>query len=218
MRRGLFLILCLLPLRAIAQVTSMDVAPTTLDLKPAAPALFFVTNHSARAVTVQIEAMDWRQEQNRDVLTPSGEFFASPPMVRIAPGARQSVRVMAKPAGDGEHAYRLLVSELPDAAQDGDGVHVLLQFSVPVFVRKDAARAPQLSWRATAGRLTAANSGTQAVKIDRLALNGSPMAGLALTYILPGAAHDFAIDARMQLHISAHEARSGTELAADVAP
>jgi fimbrial chaperone protein len=200
MRWFLFFIACLMPLRAFAQTTSMDVAPTTLDLKPGAPALFFVTNHSARAVTVQVEAMDWRQEQSRDVLAPSNEFFASPPMVRIAPGARQSVRVMAKPMGakenESEHAYRLLVSELPDPEQEGDGVHVLLQFSVPVFVRQDARATPQSSWRAGAGRLTAVNSGAQTVKIDRLMLNGAAVAGPSLTYILPGAVHDFATDAR----------------------
>ena len=116
--------------------TVLDVAPTTLDLQPDRAGLFFVTNHGARPITVQIEAMDWRQQDTGGPgrLTPSTVLLTSPPMARIAPGGRQSVRVLARGPAQRERAFRLLVSQLPDAADDGDGVHVLLQFSVPVFV------------------------------------------------------------------------------------
>ena len=91
MRRGLFaLFLLAAPNMVNAASTTpgtiMDVAPTTLDLTPGAAGLFFVTNHGARAVTVQIEAMDWHQDQNRDLLSPSARFFASPPWCASKPG------------------------------------------------------------------------------------------------------------------------------------
>jgi fimbrial chaperone protein len=194
--------------------TILDVAPTTLELKPGAAGLFFVTNHGARDVTVQIEAADWRQENSRDITAPSQELLASPPLAHIAPGARQSVRVMARAAGEGERAYRLLVSELPDPDAGGEGVHVLLQFSVPVFVRHDPRAAPQLSWAVRQGRLIAANAGAQTVKLDSVTIDGAVKPGLV--YLLPGAARD--IGPAGQGHVRVHDERSGTDLAADIAP
>jgi fimbrial chaperone protein len=223
MHRGLFaLFLLAAPNMVNAASTTpgtiMDVAPTTLDLAPGAAGLLFVTNHGARAVTVQIEAMDWHQDQNRDVLSPSTNFFASPPMVRIEAGARQTVRVMApKSSSAGENAYRLLVSELPDPNQDSDGVHVLLQFSVPVFVRHDPHLAPQIAWTAQNGRLLAVNQGVQAVKLAGLTLDGAASPQNALVYLLPGAAHDFGAIAQ-SVQIQARDGRSGAGIAAHVAP
>jgi fimbrial chaperone protein len=215
MRWGfLALLFSALPVMANEPSTILDVAPTTLDLKPGAAGLFFITNHGARAVTVQIEAADWRQENGRDVTTPSQELLASPPLAHIAPGARQSVRVMARTAGDGEQAYRLLISELPDPDAGEEGVHVLLQFSVPVFVRHDPHAVPQLSWSARQGRLIAANTGAQTVKLDSVAIDGAARPGLV--YLLPGAVRD--IGPAGQGHVRVHDERSGTDIAADIAP
>jgi fimbrial chaperone protein len=215
MRWGFFaLLFSALPVMANAPSTILDVAPTTLELKPGAAGLFFVTNHGARAVTVQIEAADWRQENGRDITAPSQDLLASPPLAHIAPGARQSVRVMARPAGEGERAYRLLVSELPDAEAQGEGVHVLLQFSVPVFVRHDPHATPHLSWSARQGRLIAANTGAQTVKLDSVAIDGALQPGLI--YLLPGTARD--LGPAGQGHVRVHDERSGTDIAADVAP
>jgi fimbrial chaperone protein len=220
MRWGFFaLFFAALPVMAndastIPPSTILDVAPTTLDLKSGAAGLFFITNHGARDVTVQIEAADWRQENGRDATTPSQDLLASPPLAHIAPGARQSVRVMARPAGDSEHAYRLLVSELPDAEAGGDGVHVLLQFSVPVFVRHDPRAVPQLSWSLRQGRLIAANAGAQTVKLDSVTVDGAQRPGLI--YLLPGASRD--LGPAGQGHVRVHDERSGTDIAADIAP
>ncbi len=215
MRWGFFaLLFSALPVMANEPSTILDVAPTTLDLKPGAAGLFFIANHSARPVTVQIEAADWRQEDGRDVTAPSQELLASPPLAHIAPGARQSVRVMARPPGDGERAYRLLVSELPDVDAGGEGVHVLLQFSVPVFVRHDPRAVPQLSWSAARGRLIAANTGAQTIKLDSVTIDETPKPGLV--YLLPGTSRD--LGPAGQGHVRVHDERSGTEIAADIAP
>jgi fimbrial chaperone protein len=194
--------------------TTLDVAPTTLDLKSGAAGLFFITNHSARDVTVQIEAADWRQENGRDITAPSQELLASPPLAHIAPGARQSVRVMARPPGEGERAYRLLVSELPDVEVGGDGVHVLLQFSVPVFVRHDPRAVAQLSWSSRQGRLIAANTGAQTIKLGGVTIDEAHKPGLV--YLLPGASRD--LGPAGQGHVRVHDERSGTDIAADITP
>ncbi|HEY0267563.1 MAG TPA: fimbria/pilus periplasmic chaperone [Rhizomicrobium sp.] len=222
MIRGAFIALLLTASPIMANDTSttmpstmMDVAPTTLELKPGVPGLFYVTNHGDRPVTVQIEAADWTQAQGRDLLAPSGAFFASPPFATLAPGARQTVRVMARPSGGGEHVYRLLVSELPDATE-GAGVHVLLQFSVPVFVRAAPPPAPQLTWSSRGGVLSATNSGGRTVKLTSLTLDGA-VRDTGLVYLLPGATRSFGAVGRAG-QVRVHDGLSGAELAADVAP
>ncbi|RZA13264.1 MAG: molecular chaperone, partial [Lysobacteraceae bacterium] len=168
-------------------------------------------------VTIQAEAMDWRQADNRDRLSPSADLFTSPPIVRIAPGARQSVRVMARPPDGGEHAYRLLVSELPDAGDPTAGVQVLLQFSVPVFLRHDPKIAPQLSWSGQGGLLSVTNTGRQAAKLQGVSLDGAALPGQGLVYVLPGATRMLGPLAQAA-QVQAREGRSGALLSAHVAP
>lgn len=202
--------------------TAFDVAPTTLDLVPARAGLFYVTNHGDKAVTVQLQAMDWTQGPDGDVRTPSSTLMLSPEFITIAPNARQSVRVMANPAGDGEHAYRLMVSELPDTVDIQNGVHVLLQFSVPVFVGHDTKAAPALAWDAQAqdGKavLVARNQGGQAVKIAQLQINGIAQDTSGFFYVLPGASHAFApLAAGAGLRVNTRDERSGQDIVADIA-
>ncbi len=216
-----FLIAVLLlaaPAFADAPDTSFDVAPTTLDLKAGEAGLFYVTNHGDAPVNIQIEALDWNQQDGADAVAPSQSLFTSPPLARISPGTRQSVRVLARPPGDkAENAYRLRVSELPDAAESGSGVKVLLQFSVPVFVGHDARDAPDLVWNAAteAGglQISVRNQGRDTVKLTGLQLNGVTLNGGAFLYVLPGATRRIpAASVSGPLHLTGRDARSGRDL------
>jgi fimbrial chaperone protein len=221
-RRGwLFaLLLSALPAAADAPSTAMDIAPTLVQLKPGAAGLFYVTNHGAAPLTVELQAMDWAQQGGRDVLSPSAVFFTSPPVVTIVPGARQSVRLLASKAG----AYRLLVSELPDPAADAGRVKVLLQFSVPIFAGELPAPALAFSARrdGDAVILSAVNHGAAPVK-----LSGPKLGGVVLdrgpVYLLPGTRRDFTVrntslGGAASLHLTAHDALSGRDFDTDVAP
>lgn len=204
--------------------SSFDVAPTTLELKAGEPGLFYVTNHGARPAIVQIEALDWRQADAdvltpSDTLTPSDILAVSPPQARIAPGSRQTVRVLARRGGGGETAYRLRVSELPDPGEQVTGVHVMLQFLVPVFV-DHRPLAPTLQWDAVTAKdgvtLKVRNDGVQPVKLTALAVNGQAVPGEAFTYVLPQVTRAFTVPAAAgALHVTGHDARSGKALAAD---
>ena len=211
--------LLLLALSARADVpaiaTSMDIAPTLIRLEPGKPGLFYVSNRGAAPLMVEIRPMDWSQREGRDDLVPSTTLFTSPPIVTIAPGARQSVRLLARRAG----AYRLLVSELPDPNDDAGRVKVMLQFSVPVFVGEMGA--PRLSWRATRDgdvvRLHVANTGAAPVK-----LRGAQLGGVALAegplYLLAGAARAFIVRAPASLRVTGEDMLSGRPLDADAQP
>jgi len=79
----------------------------------------------------------WTQKPDEDTLDRTDRVVASPPIVSIAPGADQTVRIL-RVSGDalaGEETYRLLVDEIPaDQTSQTTAVRVQLRYSVPVFV------------------------------------------------------------------------------------
>jgi fimbrial chaperone protein len=218
--------LAVLTQSAVASAGTIEIAPTTLDLQPGKAGLFYIANNGARAVTLQLQPMDWTQNGNANALAQSGTLIASPPFLRIAPGERQIVRVLADGVQQPEADYRLVVSELPDSTDAGSAVNVLLQFSIPVFVASTHAQA-DARWSAVArgGRLALSlhNNGGAALKITSISLarDGQALATVpcGLTYILPGAQHVWEVplaDAA-SLRISARDERSGVPLDADIA-
>lgn len=222
---GLAALLILPPLRAMPAGT-IEIAPTTLDLKPGKAGLFYVTNNGVHPAILQLQPMDWTQANGESVLAPSDTLIASPPLLRIAPGERQIVRLLADVQAQKREAdYRLLVSELPDATGASGAVRVLLQFSIPVF----AASAPKpvnAQWSATRrdGKLALAlaNNGDAALKIAALSVarEGGALAPFpcGLVYVLPGARHVWTLppaDAA-SLRVVARDARSGAPLDAEI--
>jgi fimbrial chaperone protein len=146
-----------------------------------------------------------------------------------ARGERQIVRILAEPAAvHGETAYRVRVSELPDPSVKANGVQVLVQFSIPVFVRgsgDNVAVAWNVAARGGALEVTAQNNGDRALKLAGLTFSSPGDAPIAIApsrvaYIRPGASHVWSIAAPPALpvraHIAATEERSGKPLAADV--
>lgn len=218
-----------------AAAGSLEVAPTTIDLPPGSGmAVFYVTNRGDTAVMVQIQGLDWRQTEKGDQLDPSEALTVSPPMARLAPGQQQIVRLAVKPdlGATDERAFRLLVSELPDPSmQAAEGVHVLLQFSVPVFKAGAHLAQPHLDWQAASSSegfsLVAHNSGARHVKLVNLSFvtaGGRPVAVAprAFFYILPGASHRWSIPARdvktgETLHVTGRDDATGAAIDASLA-
>lgn len=212
-----------------APVISMDVAPTTLELKPGAVDLFYVSNHGAEPVMVQIECFDWAQAGDQDKLAPSQGLIASPPMATIAPGARQLVRLLAAPApGSAESTFRIIVSQLADNAPRQDtGIRMLLRFGVPVF-SGDGPDKPTLAWEAARRGdtldLAVRNDGAHTVKLAQVRLTAGATSVAAehesaFDYVLPGATRHFAfhgVAVGTALHVSGRDLRSENDLAADV--
>lgn len=210
-------------------VSSLEVAPTTLELNSGEPGLLYVANRSTTPVTVQIDVYDWKQSANADKLELSGSAYVSPPLTTIAPGERQIVRILAVPTdARSETPYRVRVSELPDPSVKANGVQVLVQFSIPVFVRGSGDNA-DVAWSANRSgthlEITARNNGARTLKLAGLTLSAPGDAPLniapeGVTYILPGASHAWSIEAPSWLsgsaHIAAMDERKGKALVADV--
>lgn len=202
--------LCGLALGAAAlgsQAAGLQISPTGLSLPAKQRAgVFTLTNTGSRPLTAQVRVYRWEQdEQGKDVLTPSREVIASPPMVKLAAGGEQQFRVIrAKLEGQKEEAYRLVVDELPSPQdQVKKGLQFVLRYSVPLFLNQVESPEAALQWHirhTPDGRalLTAENTGAAHAQLSNIALeNGknrqSLIGGLA-GYVLPGKTWQYSLD------------------------
>lgn len=208
----------------VAGASGLQVAPTSLEFPAASHAQgLWLTNTGTDALHAQVRVFHWTQADGKDVLTPTLALVASPPMLTLAPGAQQLVRVirLGTSVASGEGAYRLLVDELPQPEQQKQtGVRYVLRYSIPVFVEPAtapdaAAIAGSLRWslvrQDTGVALQVQNTGAvhaQLADVSLLPPGGTPITASAglLGYVLPG------MTMRWPLKISAAQLPSGTHL------
>jgi len=184
---------------------SLEVAPTTLRIDASTGVTVLqLANRGSDPIIVQIEGLGWQQSGASEELKPSEFVIVSPPMARIKPGEKQTVRILVRPGGAPgmERAFRILASELPDPASTSpQAVRVLLQFSIPLFAGAPAAAPPQLSWDASVRGnellLSGHNLGLTHIKLAKLELSteSGQRVGAAqgLSYVLAGATHEWKV-------------------------
>jgi P pilus assembly chaperone PapD len=116
-----------------AGAQSLSVLPVNILLQPGQRATTLtVTNQGNRETAIQVRAYAWSQPDGDDQLTTSDSVVVSPPLASIAPGATQVVRLILRlppSSADREATYRILVDQIPPAAEPGI-VHVVL---TPVY-------------------------------------------------------------------------------------
>lgn len=194
---------CTLP----ATAGEFTITPVRIFMTPRDRAVAVtVSNDSAQEVVMQAELYAWRQrEDGSDDLQPSEDLFLTPPVIKLAPGARQVVRLARlKPAsGDVQQTYRLLVREIPEARSTGQlQLQVALAFSLPVFVtppgfKRDLHCSLE---RAAGGRARAVcnntgNSYAQIRAIELLDGRGARLAGRETGgYLLPAVRRSFDLE------------------------
>lgn len=166
-----------------------------------------VRNTGAAPATIQLQAMDWSQAGGKDVLAPTDDILATPPIFTVPAGGSQVIRVGSRSAPDAqtERAYRLLLREVPPAPKPGfRGLRMVLEISLPVFIEPAAEIAPELHWQATrtdAGqvKVEVRNTGAAHVHLSHLVLIGEGGKRLPISahpvYVLPGRSHAWLIDA-----------------------
>lgn len=123
-------------LAAPSEAASLRVAPISLKLSAQhASGTVRVWNDDRTPIQVQVRVFKWTVVDGRDVLEPTRDVVASPPMTSLAPGAEnliRIVRVSGRPIGPAE-AYRLLIDELPQPNKQRAGtVNVLVRHAIPV--------------------------------------------------------------------------------------
>jgi fimbrial chaperone protein len=137
-----------------AAASGLQVAPVTLSLLPAQNADgLWLSNTGDSVIHAQVRVYHWSQDGSGDQLTPSQGLVISPPMLQLAVGEPQLVRVIrlgAPPNGAGavEDAFRVVIDELPVDMHGKKGLQFVLHYSLPVFVDPagSAAAPPLLRW------------------------------------------------------------------------
>jgi fimbrial chaperone protein len=127
---------CTLPAGA-AQFT---ITPVRIFMTPRDRAVAVtVTNDSDEEVVMQADLFTWKQRPDgSDDLQPTEDLILTPPILKLAPRARQVVRLARLSAApvDEQQTYRLVVRELPEARANPQQLQlqVALAFSLPVFI------------------------------------------------------------------------------------
>lgn len=143
--------------------SSVLIWPTLLEIQADQNATaLWLENRGSRPAQMQVRVFAWTQPDGENQYKEQHELVATPPMLTVAPGRRQMIRLSrarAAPA-DIEEAYRVVVDEIPDAtaATQGVGVRFQLRYSLPLFVQasehthtrhssgRDDAPQPRLTW------------------------------------------------------------------------
>lgn len=162
-----------------ANAGSFQVNPIRIELsKGVSNAVVTVRNDGEEPVVVQSSVLAWTQEGGKDIYDSTSEALITPPIMTIAPGAEQIVRVGLRRPPDprSELAFRVFLQEVPPPPKPGfTGLQVALRVGIPVFVAPGAPAARRLEWSAAIGadgsiQLAAQNPGNAHVQVTDLEL------------------------------------------------
>lgn len=126
---------------------SFSVTPVRIYMTPRDRAVAVtITNEGDSPVALQADINVWSQKADgTDELVLTEDMILSPPIIKLAPKARQVVRLaLLKPADASRQlTYRLIVREIPEAVAPKDNtiaVPIALALSMPVFITPPIAK------------------------------------------------------------------------------
>lgn len=197
-----------LPARAATPLLIWPVDPVVEPDRRAAA--LWLENRGPQPAMMQIRIYRWTQPAGDDRFADQREVEASPPIVEIAAGARQMVRLTAPPKDQrtgGETAYRVVIDEVPIDAPAGatsaSGIRFQMRYSIPLFVYGASAPPPAGGSTSDAGlrctlarsadgsaELRLTNTGQTHVRLLNLRFENAgrtiPVGNGLLGYALPG--------------------------------
>lgn len=212
-RRAFFLIAAAVAAAggAPAHAGSFSVSPVRIfmDARERATAITIV-NEGDSELVMQAELFEWKQKPDgTDDLQPTQDMVLAPPILRLAKGTQQVVRLAnLRPPVPGEQlTYRMIVREVPEAlkpTQPGVQIQVALAFSLPVFITPSGVKRALkcAAERAAPGalRATCENTGKAYAQPVSMTLT-TPSGNTLLTsdikggYILPNVTRTFELSA-----------------------
>jgi fimbrial chaperone protein len=170
-------------------------------------AVLKITNEGDEKVTVQLDAMQWGQnEKGKDLFEETGDIVFFPTIVDIEKGEERIVRVgfQGQRALGEERTYRLFLEELPVTKPGVMALKFALRISIPIFIRpqKEAVEwaidGVDLAGQRLAVRVR--NSGNSHIFINKIRATGIDASGKEVFsrdvtgwYTLPGASKAFAM-------------------------
>jgi fimbrial chaperone protein len=185
---------------ADAHAGQFSVTPVRIYMNPKDRATAItITNESDEPLVMQADVFTWKQKPDgEDDLQASEDLFLSPPIIKLAPRARQVVRLaVVKPMSSPEQlTYRMIIREVPEAAAPDKKVEVqiALAFSLPVFITPAGAKGNMTCSLERSGpaaaNVSCENQGRAYMQPREFALTNNAGVKLAARdsggYILPG--------------------------------
>ena len=205
MTRAAFGIILLVMGASVVSAATIGVSPVrvTLSANQKIEAIT-VRNNGTEPMSMQLEVMNWSQQDGNDVFTPTRELLVNPPIFTVPPGESQLIRAGLRRAPDAsrELTYRIFMQELPPPPDpDFMGTKMLMRVSLPVFVLPALAAQPDLLWKATrtpngALKISLSNLGGVHIQIANFSLSKPDSAQPWITqqtstYVLNGQSHDW---------------------------
>jgi fimbrial chaperone protein len=194
---------------SLAHAGSFSVNPVRVTLSATqAVAAVTVQNVGSEPTVVQLETSSWSQHDGVDVLAPTTEVLATPPILTIQPGASRVVRVGLRRPPDArqELTYRLFLREVPPPEPISQGLRVALLVSMPIFVVPPRLPAPVVHWRALRTqdgriRVQATNIGASHIQLGQLdvalSADGAKLSSRNMSeYLLPDNSREWTVDAK----------------------
>lgn len=161
---------------------NLQISPVMISLRAGQGASGInLQNLGEAPVYGQVRVYLWEQKEGDDVLTPTQDVVASPPIIQIAPKTSQTIRLVrrSEQLPSSELCYRILIDEIPKEENGpASGVDIRLRYSVPLFVLPADDRAtPLLAWsvfkKEGSWMLRVRNSGSQRAQIGALELSNA---------------------------------------------
>lgn len=99
----------------------------------------WLENTGDEASMMQVRVFKWSQNNNKDQYENQQKIIASPPIVKVAAGDKQMIRLTKaiNVPDSKEYSYRIIVDELPidiDKKDDVSSVSFKMRYSLPLFV------------------------------------------------------------------------------------
>lgn len=186
---------------APAQAGVFSVTPVRIYMTPRDRAVAVtITNEGDSEVVLQADLNTWSQKPDgTDEQVPTEDLILSPPIIKLAPNARQVVRLaLLKPADASRQLiYRMIMREVPEAVASRDKtiqVPIALALSMPVFITPPPAKR-DVSCQAERGaaqalNVSCTNNGTAYAQVREILVKRGAQVLAKFeggTYILPGA-------------------------------
>jgi fimbrial chaperone protein len=201
---------------------SFSVSPVRIYMKPRDRAVAItLVNEGNTPVALQADINLWSQNADgSDVLALTEDMILSPPIIKLAPQARQVVRLALLRPMDASRqlTYRLIVREVPEATlpqNSGLQVPIALALSMPVFVtpapakREMRCELAKLATGAAAARaeinVDCANTGSAYAQVREAVLKRGDTVLARFeggAYILPGAKKNLSLSAEANASLS----------------
>lgn len=134
----------------LVHAANLQISPVMINFKAGQSASgISMQNFGDAPVYGQVRVYLWDQRDGEDVLTPTDQVVASPPIIQIPAKSTQTIRLIQRgtAATTVQQTYRILIDEIPREDGPATGVDIRLRYSVPVFILPaDERAAPQLAW------------------------------------------------------------------------